>query len=191
MPPKKKGGKKGKGKKAPGPPIITTTQILADRTKMFCPRMGDVYSRTMHVEDILDEVVTKTIQKAAEKQSDSVNLTSMRLSYIPNITRVAASLATLTDLNLSKNNLFDGDAVFQAIGALRNITKLNLSENYLNGTLSLHCGSLYLVEELKLDVNQLTGLCPAVSNWINLRNLSLSDNLLTCKLRFVCIMYDF
>lgn len=57
MPPKK--GKKGKkkGKKDAGPvgPIpITTVQIIQDRTKMFCPRMGDIYDRNEQVELILE-----------------------------------------------------------------------------------------------------------------------------------------
>jgi hypothetical protein len=180
MPPKKGSKKKGK-KRAPGPPIITTTQILSERTKMLCPRMGDIYTRTMHVEDIMDEVVMKTIQKAAEKGTNTCILSAMRLSYVPNITKVAECLANLTDLNLAKNNLFDGDAVFQAVGNLHNLTKLNLSENFLNGTLSMHCGALFLLEELRLDVNQFTSLCPAVANWVNLKSLNLADNLLTSK----------
>ena len=114
MPPKKKGGKGKKGKKRPpGPPIVTTVHLLNDRTKMLCPRMGDIYSRTIHVEEIMDEVVIKTIQKVADKQSAGLNLTGMKLSYLPDISRIASSLQTLTDLNLSKNNLFDGDQVFQ------------------------------------------------------------------------------
>lgn len=182
MPPKKKGGGKKKGKKkALGPPIITTTQIVSERTKMLCPRMGDVYTRTMNVEDIMDEVVVKIIQKAAEKGSNACNLTAMRLSYVPNITKVSDALASLTDLNLSKNNLFDSEAVFQAVANLHNLTKLNLSENFLNGVLPMQAGALVLLEELRLDVNQFTALCPAVSNWINMKNLNLCDNLLTSK----------
>lgn len=56
--PKGKGkkGKKGK-KKDTGPPNpipITTVQIIQDRTKMFCPRMGDIYDRNEQVELILE-----------------------------------------------------------------------------------------------------------------------------------------
>jgi hypothetical protein len=185
MPPKKKGGGKKKGKKrAPGPPIVTTIEILSERTKMLCPRMGDVYTRTLHVEEIMDEVVVKTIQKAAERGNLSCNLTAMRLSYVPNITKISEALASLTDLNLAKNNLFDSEAVFTAVASLQNLTKLNLSENYLNGVLPMQCGALFLLEELRLDVNQFTALCPAVSNWVNMKNLNLADNLLTSKWAF-------
>lgn len=53
MPKKKAKGKK-KGKKVPaGPPIITTRDILHERTKMNCPRMGDSYSKMINVETIL------------------------------------------------------------------------------------------------------------------------------------------
>ncbi len=53
--PKGKGKKKGKKSKEPqGPVPITTMQILQDRTKMLCPRMGDVYDRNEHVDLILE-----------------------------------------------------------------------------------------------------------------------------------------
>ncbi len=48
-----KKGKKGKDV-ALGPQPVTTTQIIHDRTKMLCPRMGDVYSRSMNMEVILE-----------------------------------------------------------------------------------------------------------------------------------------
>jgi hypothetical protein len=53
---KGKKGKKGKKeKKEPSGPIpVTTAQILQDRTKMLCPRMGDIYDRNEQVENILE-----------------------------------------------------------------------------------------------------------------------------------------
>lgn len=52
---KKKGKKKGKKDKGPTGPIpITTVQIIQDRTKMLCPRMGDIYDRNEQVEIILE-----------------------------------------------------------------------------------------------------------------------------------------
>lgn len=51
----KKKGKKGKKEKGPvGPIPVTTVQIIQDRTKMFCPRMGDYYERNEQVEMILE-----------------------------------------------------------------------------------------------------------------------------------------
>jgi hypothetical protein len=51
---KGKKGKKGKKEVATGPQPFTTTQIVHDRTKMLCPRMGDVYGKSMNVEIILE-----------------------------------------------------------------------------------------------------------------------------------------
>jgi Leucine-rich repeat (LRR) protein len=67
----------------------------------------------------------------------------------------------------------------KALSNLGALTKLNLTENFLNGMLSSLCGGLPFLEELHMDVNQLTALSPAVANWTNLKTLSLSDNLLT------------
>lgn len=57
---KKKGkkGKKGKKNAAVGPQPFTTVQIIQDRSKMLCPRMGDYYSKTMDVETILEVFAT-------------------------------------------------------------------------------------------------------------------------------------
>lgn len=48
----KKKGKKGKGLKGPEP--VTTALLIEERTKMLCPRLGDVYTRTATVETILE-----------------------------------------------------------------------------------------------------------------------------------------
>ena len=61
----KKGGKKGKkGKKekpVTGPVPVTTAQILVDRTKMLCPRMGDIYDLNEQVENILEVLSIKHV----------------------------------------------------------------------------------------------------------------------------------
>lgn len=54
MPKKGKKGKKDKKKVEAGPQPVTTVQIIQDRTKMLCPRMGDIYSRALNVEGILE-----------------------------------------------------------------------------------------------------------------------------------------
>ena len=46
--------KSKKVKKEIGPEIRTTRIILNERIKMFCPRMGDTYTRTIKVEEILE-----------------------------------------------------------------------------------------------------------------------------------------
>ena len=52
---KGKKGKKGKKDKGPkGPDPVTTAQIIEDRTKMLCPRLGDIYTRSAQVDVILE-----------------------------------------------------------------------------------------------------------------------------------------
>ena len=69
MPPKKK-GKKGKKKTVvEGPQPITTVQIIQDRTKMLCPRMGDIYSRALNVEGILEVQTAKVLFILFENES--------------------------------------------------------------------------------------------------------------------------
>jgi len=180
MPPKKsKKGKKGKKEVSHGPVPITTLQIINDRTKMLCPRLGDIYSRTLNVEGILEEVVDGYLNKAAEKQSHSLSLIAMKMKRLPDISVQASQLLCLTNLNLSKNNLFNGDELFQALAALENITTLNLSENFLNGMLSDHAGRLANLETLNMDINNITMLGPSVQNWAKLKVFTMSDNSLT------------
>ncbi len=196
----KKKGKKGKKEKAPpGPTPVTTAQIIQDRTKMLCPRMGDIYDRNEQVEMILEDVAEKCLYKAIDKKLDEVCLSSLKLRKMPIIEPLTQELSQLFSINLSKNNLFDGDQVFQvrsnniillltltacviqALSCLPQLQKLNLSENFLNGTLSEFAGLLAQLEVMNLDVNNLTSLCPAVQNWRRLKVFTISDNSLTGK----------
>ena len=67
----------------------------------------------------------------------------------------------------------------QALSRIQFLRKLNLSENFLNGTLSRFVEQMEMLEVLNLDVNNLTALCPAVQSWVNLRVFTISDNSLT------------
>lgn len=111
---KKKGGKKGKKKDKgpPGPIPVTTAQIIQDRTKMLCPRMGDIYERNDQIEAILEDVAERTLFKAIDKNMTEVGLNSLKLRRLPNLEPMAKELSNLVNINLSKNNLFDGDQVF-------------------------------------------------------------------------------
>lgn len=173
-------GKKGKEKKEKGPEPVTTAQIIEDRTKMFCPRMGDIYTRSIEVEYILEDVCTKIIEKALRKRDSTLVLTSLKLSQLPDFTLVYHEMQMITEINLSKNNLFNGDQVFQALSQLGQLTKLNISHNFLNGILSIYAGELSnTIEVLNFDVNQITGFQANVGNWINLKVLSMCDNSIT------------
>lgn len=176
----KKGGKKGKkgkgGKEKPIIPQVTTMQMIEDRGKMLCPRMGDIYTRAMQVEHILEDVATHMIKKVAKKQLPGLSLCSMRMNDFPDLTLILPDLQCLTDINLSKNNLFNGDKLFEALSQIEQLRKLDLSENFLNGQLSDYAGNLTLLESISLDVNQLTDLCPAVSSWTQMKRFSAQDN---------------
>ncbi len=54
-----------------------------------------------------------------------------------------------------------------------------MTENFINGMLSEHAGKLTHLEEVHMDVNNLTSLGPAVRHWTKLRILTMSDNSLT------------
>ena len=56
----------------------------------------------------------------------------------------------------------------QALAALPNIRKLNVSDNLINGCLTDKIAALANIEELHLDRNRIT-------------SISLADNALTCK----------
>jgi hypothetical protein len=113
MPPKKKGGGKKKKKVPLGPPIVTTAHMINERTKMLCPRLGDVYTRSLNVEQLLGDVTEKLIEKAGARQSGMMNLSGMKISSIPDLSKIAPTLQSLTSLNLSKNNLFNGAQLFE------------------------------------------------------------------------------
>ena len=54
---KTEGKKKRKGKKKPkGPEPVTTAALINERSKMLCPRLGDIYTRTATVDMILEVI---------------------------------------------------------------------------------------------------------------------------------------
>eukprot|EP00602_Paraphysomonas_sp_CaronLab_P011789 CAMPEP_0185042626 /NCGR_PEP_ID=MMETSP1103-20130426/42460_1 /TAXON_ID=36769 /ORGANISM="Paraphysomonas bandaiensis, Strain Caron Lab Isolate" /LENGTH=458 /DNA_ID=CAMNT_0027582727 /DNA_START=8 /DNA_END=1384 /DNA_ORIENTATION=+ len=177
MPKKGKKGKgKKKGKKEAGPEIRTTRQMIIERSKMLCPRMGDNYTRTIKVEEILENVVYKTLEKCADKKQDNVCLAGMKLSMLPNFFQISEELYNLVDINLSRNQLFNGDHVFGVLSQLEKLKKLNLSCNALNGVLHESVGDMKSLEVLHLDSNQLTGFPSNTDGWTNLKTLTASDN---------------
>jgi hypothetical protein len=177
----KKGGKKGKGKKkvVAGPPIITTAIIRRERLKMLCPRLGDAFTRAKHVEDILEDVAERILVKASSKNSDTINLSCMRINQLPDLFQIAPDLKSLVDINLSRNNLFDSDLVFEALFKLPNLLRVNLSNNFLNGALSSIAGRLTQLEELQLSNNSISSLPSSIVGWKDLKVLAIADNLLT------------
>jgi hypothetical protein len=83
--------------------------------------MGDAYSKTILVEQILDDTACKIIEKAAMKQSEQLKLSCLKLSHIPlaAFTQFSNNLQCIMDVDLSKNNLFDGEMLFQVFAIYR------------------------------------------------------------------------
>jgi Leucine-rich repeat (LRR) protein len=174
-----KKGKKGKKGKNAGPEPITTLTVLNERAKMLCPRLGDVYTRSEYVDGILEEVCGKVIEKAILKKSSSLPLTSLKLDHLPDFQKLSAFTQSIVEVDLSKNHLFNGDALFQQLSHLTHLRKLNLSYNYLNGDMSQYIGQLLSLEDINLNVNQLTNISPEVGNLIHLKSFSIADNNIT------------
>ena len=180
MGPKKAKGKKGK--KGPVAPEQTTTQqIILDRSKMLCPRMGDVYFKTIEVESILTDCVEKIVFKAADRGYSILHLSGMKMSIMPDLSSVISQLQSLTDINLSKNLLFNAQQLFEALVGIEGLKRLNVSQNFLNGILPEIAGQCKNLESLNLDINQLTGLSPGcVNQWASMKHFSIADNSLIC-----------
>ena len=177
---KKKGGKKGKKGKAEKKPIIpqyTTPQMLMDRTKMLCPRMGDVYDKAANVESILGDVSTTLIKKAAKRQLQKLELQGLKMNELPNLGAIMTDLQSLTAINLSKNHLFSIDIIFDTVSQLANLASVNLAENFLNGSLPESAANMVNLEVLNLDGNQVTSLgVNIVDKWPKMRSFSIQDN---------------
>lgn len=69
----------------------------------------------------LQDVADKYLQKVLERNLDHISLASMKLSRFPTMSSLQAQAACLTDLNISKNNLFNGDEVFLVSHYCRNM----------------------------------------------------------------------
>ena len=109
----KKKGKSKKGLSLSGPLIITTTIIRRERIKVLCPRMGDSFTRAKLVDEILEDVAERILLKASARRSNMINLSCMRIGQLPDLFMLAPDLKSLVDINLSRNNLFDSDQVFE------------------------------------------------------------------------------
>jgi len=114
---------------------VTTLEMLEERAKMLCPRLGDSFTRTAKMTEILDgtneishrkkysrllnyfhddtlDVASKALIKCATKKSNTINLSSLKLTRLPEVSGFVSELQSLTDINLSKNNLFGCEEMF-------------------------------------------------------------------------------
>lgn len=95
------------------------------------------------------------------------------------------NLISLTSLSL-QSNYNDNDGYFTwgikkklppEISLLKNLQHINLSDNYLTGTLITEIGQLYLLQTLNLQNNFLQGPIPEeYANCVQMKEILLQDN---------------
>jgi hypothetical protein len=119
----------------------------------------------LDVQDVVDSYLNKVV----EKQSDTLALTSMKMKRLPDISAYTAKLQCLTSLNLAKNNLFNGEELFQV--RVRDFAEVTWSQRTFGYRttfrIRLHCISwpcltqalskLELLTQLNLSENFLNG----------------------------------
>ena len=138
-------------------------------------------------------MTARIVEKTVNKDLKILNLNAMKLSQLPDFSRIMREMQGITELNLAKNNLFNTEQVFQSLSNLGNLVKLNLSHNFLNGVLSSYIGDMTQIEEINMSVNQLSVLPASMGNLTNLKVLLLADNsiseipLVCYHIIFVCI----
>jgi Leucine-rich repeat (LRR) protein len=146
----------------------------------MCPRFGDAYNRTEKADNIKSDVANYRIQKVAQKNIDTLDLSGCSFAFLPDeLRQLPAVVNNLVDLNLARNQLFNTDAVFMVLKSLKNLKRLSLANNFLNGKLSEDAGYLSNLEELDLDGNQLTALNNSCGNWSGMRVFTANSNMLT------------
>ena len=107
-------GKKGKGKgKGPvGPEVVTTRTIIRERERCMCPRLGDAAVRSERADAIRLECVFFKIRRAVVQGKETLDLSRSNLGFVPEELRTVPELRKLTELDLSRNQLFGSDHVF-------------------------------------------------------------------------------
>jgi len=182
---KKAGGKKKKatkGSKKNGggnstTEIKTTPYIISGRESCICPRLGEAYHRSSHVEEIKSSLAITAIRKAIESSSDALDVAGCAISVIPR--RLISNeylRQEIVCLNLARNRLYDSELAFEALCELKVLRRLDLRGNDLVGKLSEKAGRLHLLEEVHLDDNHLTGLPTSCCQWKNLQVFTASKN---------------
>lgn len=179
---KKKGGKKGK-KKVELLPVLTTIRILENRASALAPRLGDSFFNLNQQSEEQNEQAMIRIINAIERKSKTIALNHMRLinlSILSNTSQyeIDFDLNSLQEIDLSRNQLYNTEDVFMALSNLPNLKIINLSDNYLNGSLSPPPGKFLNLEDLNVNNNQLNSFSVEISSWTSMKKFQIAGNLL-------------
>jgi hypothetical protein len=110
--------KKGKSKKSSlltSQPAVTTRIIRRERDRISSPDISDAFGGIDYMHDVYEDVSERIILKTSILKSDALNLSSMKIYRLPDLISFSTTLKTIVDINLSRNNLFDTDNVFEVI----------------------------------------------------------------------------
>ena len=128
---KKKGGK-GKKKKDKALPILTTIKIEEERLTVFAPRLGDAFFKLNNQSEMSNDHAQIRILNTVERESSTLCLSHMRLLNLDLLFNIKMSdkdfgmvpLIMLQEIDLSRNELFNTEDVFQVRIGIKNYSIL-------------------------------------------------------------------
>ncbi|XP_024536526.1 receptor-like protein kinase BRI1-like 3 [Selaginella moellendorffii] len=137
-----------------------------------CSEKGRVIELSLQSLELSSALLATTIQELGCLQE----LHLYQSLFTDTLEGISLQSCSLRVLNISRNQL-TGSFPTELLGNCPHLTRLDLSHNQLNGTISseLNCKSF---EYLDLSSNQFTGRIPSqlIKTCTNLQNISLSDN---------------
>ncbi|CAM9586613.1 unnamed protein product [Discosporangium mesarthrocarpum] len=84
----------------------------------MCPRLGDAYTRSENAHEIRTDVVFHHLRKVVDKGLDTLDVAGGGLGFLPEEMCHRPEMRGLTDVNLSRNQLFNSDHVFRVLSCL-------------------------------------------------------------------------
>lgn len=174
---KKAKSKKIKGKWAITLPILTTIKIENNRTNALQPRLGDsLFSLIDNTNESLNNVKSR-IDNSVSRKSNMLSLQRSKLNDLSVFYASINALQSLRELDLSFNNLFETEIIFHTLSQVTNLSKINLSNNCLNGQVTVAAGKFVNLEELNISTNQLKSLSASIISWKSIKKFQASNNL--------------
>ena len=131
----------------------------------------------------------KTARKYEEEKIDISNEASLTDEHQRMIMYGKELVNLITSVDLSSNYLFNDEDIFELLSKYKFIQKIILQKNYLNGIVSPSIGKINTIVELYLDDNEISEFPAEVSQWTQIKILSLRKNFLV-TLPFECSLWN-